>query len=74
MIILDLKIKMSDQGESSSGGCYPGSSCFSETVANAISDDDVINEPANDFMAAYYYYESASLQSEGKLFKYSLIN
>ena len=65
---------MSDQGESSSGGCYPGSSCFSETVANAISDDDVINEPANDFMAAYYYYESSSLQSEGKSFKYSLIN
>ena len=66
---------MSVQGESSSGGCYPGSSCFSEIVANAISDDDVINEPANDFMAAYYYYyESTSLQSEGKSFKYSLIN
>ena len=56
---------MSDKGESS-GGCYPGSSCFSETVANAISDDDVVNEPANDFSAAYYYHEAADLESKGK--------
>ena len=56
---------MSDKGESS-GGCYPGSSCFAETVANAISDDDVVSGPANDFSAAYYYYEAADLISKGK--------
>ena len=57
---------MSDKGESSGGGCNPGSSCYSETVANAISDDDVISGPANDFTAAYYYYEAADLGRQGK--------
>ena len=57
---------MSDKGESSGGGCNPGSSCYSETVANAISDDDVISGPANDFTAAYYYYEASDLGRQGK--------
>ena len=59
---------MSDKGGSSdnSGGCYPGSSCFSETVANAIADDDVLDGPVNDFTAAYYYSEAAGLESQGK--------
>ena len=56
---------MSDKGESS-GGCYPGSSCYSETVANAIDDDDVISGPANDFSASYYYSEASDLASQGK--------
>lgn len=57
---------MSDKGDSGSGGCYPGSSCYSETVANAIMDDDVIDEPANNFTAADYYYEASDLSSKGK--------
>ena len=57
---------MSDKGESSGGGCYPGSSCYSETVANAISDDDVLSGPANDFTEAYYHNEAADLVSQGK--------
>ncbi len=57
---------MSDKGGSNFGGCYPGSSCFAETVANATADDDVIDGPGNDFSAAYYYYEAADLASQGK--------
>ena len=56
---------MSDKGESS-GGCYPGTSCYYETVANAINDDDVLSGPVNDFTAAYYYYKAADLGSKGK--------
>ena len=35
-------------------------------VANAISDDDVISGPVNDFIEAYYHSEEADLESQGK--------
>ena len=35
-------------------------------VANAISDDDALSGPVNDFIEAYYHSEEADLESQGK--------
>lgn len=52
--------------EKENSGFKPGSAEFYECIANAAADDDVIDGPANDFYAAYFYFKAAKAGKKGK--------